>query len=301
LLENTLIKGIKMEPNRRAAKVQHQTQFFIQQLKRGNYRTAINFFLQNQATGLFPKGQKVISWLIETIGKNATLKFIICFATQPCFNCSKGLLKCDVCNGKGYYGDEMICESCLGLHMKPCNFCFGAGWCTIDFVPPGLRFAIFIERIKITEKKIKDLLVKKLPKVSNRNVSKTLKEYVRYFFELNKQISVLETTTGITKQLVKASTTEKHKKQLSEITRKCVRTALGLKRRLDQIARQIATLSKMEAEHHKPESKLYRFMTTRATSLRSQFLSSPPWADTYLEHALLNKAVAKPSPRKTKK
>jgi hypothetical protein len=111
----------------------------------------------------------------------------------------------------------MVCESCLGLTKTPCDFCGGSGWASIDCIPPGLRLAVFSVRLENAEKNIEGILETQLPNLSQEKATAVFNKCVDSLFELNRQIGVLESTVGITRNLIEVPVNLK--KQVSKITR----------------------------------------------------------------------------------
>jgi hypothetical protein len=281
---------------------------FLKMLRQGHSDEIVQLFLKDQAHNLFPKGGDTLKWLTNKIGKKATTKTVVAFARLVCFNCKDGLRSCENCNATGHFDYEMVCESCLGLTKAPCDFCGGTGWVSIDCIPLGLRMAVFGVHIENAEKQIINMLEKELPYLSNENVEvifdKCVRENVevifdkcvRLLFQLNRQISVLESTVGVTQNMIEVP--NNFKKQMSKITRKCVLIALKGEKRLGEIIKTMKETFKLQSEREEKGSKMQKFAAARTKFYTGLLDTRPPFAGTYLEHPFLNEAAKKLVPNK---
>ena len=228
----------------------------LKELAQGNADAAIRLFIKDQTLTLLPKGADLVTWLIKTIGKQDTKTLIHAFAHAPCLNCKKGLQKCESCHGVGNFKHEVVCDSCFGIGSEICSFCGGTGWATIDFVPPGLRFMVFADRLKIAMAKVKALLDNPLLLPQSDAALGTLAEYAQLLVDLNRQIAVLEGVASAPMQIVKSAHVPMPR--ISEIIRKSVVVALKAKMRLLEIVKAMAEAAKMEINSYDKESKAYQ-------------------------------------------
>jgi len=137
-------------------------QHIAKELNRDHWETAARLFLQGQAQGLFSVNGDMPKWLIHNFGNEVAKKLISAFIHLPCFNCKRGVVPCESCEGKGHSETETICEFCLGLGVATCDFCAGTGWATIDYVPTGLQAMVLSGRMKVAQKRIKSICSKLL-------------------------------------------------------------------------------------------------------------------------------------------
>ena len=212
----------------------------LRELEHGDAAAAIRLFIKEQTLVSFPKDADLSEWLFKTIGKENTKKLVTAFAHAPCLNCKKGLQPCEGCDGSGHFKHEMICEPCFGLGQTICNFCGGTGWATIDFVPAGLRFVVFVDRLKIAATKAKAILGE--PKKEGASIS--LAEYVKLLVDLNRQISILEGVISVPMQIVQSAHVPMPHN--SEIMRTSVSIAIKSQKKLTEIVRAMAVAAKTE-------------------------------------------------------
>jgi hypothetical protein len=251
----------------------------------------LGLFLKDQAQNVFPKDQHTLQWLTERIGRKATTRLVGVLADLPCFNCKDGSLGCDNCEDVGGFKIKLICESCLSLGRLPCDFCGGTGLASIDFLPVGLRLAVFAVRLENAEKQIEASLKGPIAQPSKEDAAGAFRDCIDLLFNLNRQISVLESSVGVTKDMIKVP--QDLKRQISKITRKAVRTAIKGEKRLGEIVETIAIVCKMQSENEEKGSEMQKLAIARA-NFYSSLLSSKPWfAGTYLEHLFLNEAAKK--------
>jgi len=262
---------------------------FQKALQQGHSDEIVQMFLESQARNLFPKGGDTLKWLTDNIGKKAVTKTVVAFASLACFDCKEGLRPCENCNGTGHFDYEMVCESCLGLASVPCDFCGSIGWASIDCIPVGLRLAVFGVRLESAEKQVESMFKKELLHLSEKNAVQVFKECVDLLFDLNKQISVLESTVGIARNMIEVPSNLKG--QMSKITRKCVIIAVKGEKKLEEIIETMIAACKLQSESEEKNSKIQKFAAARTKFYSSLFNSRPRFSSTYLEHPLLNEAA----------
>jgi hypothetical protein len=266
-------------------------QAVLTELEHRDADAAVRLFIKEQTLALLPKDAELLEWLIKTIGKGDTEKLITAFAHAPCLNCKKGLQRCESCDGIGNFKNEMICELCFGFGLTACNFCGGTGWATIDFVPAGLRFVVFVDRLKIAATRAKALFSIPLPTPEKEIASETLAKYAQMLLDLNRQIAILEGVISVPMQIVK--TTHVPMPPSTEIIRRSISVALKSKKRLAEIVRAMAVAAQMDAQNHDKESKAHQLSVKRADFYSSHIASVPPFSGSFLEHPLLNKVDTK--------
>ncbi len=282
-------KNVSNEPSR--LDTEQALESLLTALQRGRSDEIVQLFLEDQARNLFPKGGDTLKWLAGNIGKRATTKVIVAFARLACFDCKQGLRPCENCNGAGHFDYEMVCEPCLGLTAVPCGFCGGSGWASIDCIPPGLRLAAFGVRLESSEKQIERMLKVRLPRLSEGNAGGVFKESVNLLLGLNRQISVLESTVGVTRDMIDIPVNLK--RQVSEIGRKCALVAISGEKRLGEIIQTMIAACRLKGESEEKGSKMQKFAAARTEFYSSLFNAGPRFAGTYLEHPLLNEAARK--------
>ncbi len=262
---------------------------FLKSLQQGHNDEIVQLFLENQARNLFPKGGDTLKWLTDNIGKKGVTKTVVAFARLACFDCKEGLRPCENCHDAGHFGHEMVCESCLGLASIPCDFCGGTGWASIDCIPLGLRLAVFGVRLESAEKQVESILKKELLHLSEKNAVQVFKECIDLLSDLNRQISVLESTVGIARNMIEVPSNLKG--QMSKITRKCVIIAIKGEKKLGEIIETMIAACKLQSESEEKGSKMQKLAAARTKFYSSLFKSTPRFSGTYLEHPLLNEAT----------
>jgi hypothetical protein len=55
------------------------------------------------------------SWCFKTFGREETEHVVKALAAWSCPVCKKGFEQCDLCDGSGRSGPDMLCETCMGL------------------------------------------------------------------------------------------------------------------------------------------------------------------------------------------
>jgi len=274
-----------------APKTKQALESLLKELQRGNSHELLRLFAKDQACEIFPKGHDTLKWLTNNMGKKATSRFISALARLACFNCKGGFRKCENCDGAGHFDHEMVCESCLGLASVSCNFCGGTGLASVDFIPIGLRLAVFAVRLENAEKQIAALLKKPITSTIAEESARAFSDCVDAIFNLNKQISMLESAVGVAKDMIKFPRRLSH--QVSKITGKAVQFAIKGQKRLSETIAYMIGVCELQAKKEVKGTKTYKLAVARKKFYSSMLNSTPCFADTYLEHASLNEAAKK--------
>jgi hypothetical protein len=275
----------------RASKTKQAIESILKELQRGNSHELLRLFPKDQACEIFPKGHNTLKWLTSNMGKKNTAQFISALASIACFNCKEGLWTCENCDGAGHFEHEMVCESCLGLALISCNYCGGTGLASIDFIPIGLRLAVFAIRLENAEKQIAALLKKPVTSVSAKEPDRAFSDCVTSLLSLNRQISVLDSAVGVAKDMIKVPRHLSH--QVSKITSEAVRVAIKGQKRLSETVAYMIGVFEMQAKNGKKGTKMYKLTVARKQFYSSLLNSTPPFAGTYLEHTSLNEIAKK--------
>jgi hypothetical protein len=258
-------------------------------LQAGHSHEALELFLKDQACEIFPKGHDTLKWLNDNIGKKASTRLIGAFACLACFNCERGLRECENCDGAGHFDHDMVCESCLGLRSTSCDFCGGTGLASIDFIPIGLRLAVFAVRLENAEKHIADLFKEPITSSSTQDPDGAFGNCVDVLFNLNRQISVLESAVGVSTDLIEVP--DGLSKRVSRIKHKAVRVAINGEKGLAQTVARMVGACDLQARNAKEGTETGKLARARKKFYSSLLNSKPPFAGTYLEHISLNKAA----------
>ncbi|MBN2269551.1 MAG: hypothetical protein JXN61_02995 [Sedimentisphaerales bacterium] len=269
----------------------------LEALRSGDRDKVLRLFLKDQARNLFPENEHTLKWLVGTIGKAAATRLVVALATLPCFNCKSGLLECDNCNDGGRLENEFVCESCLGLGRIPCDFCGGTGLASVDFIPLGLRLAVFAVRIQNAEKRLLRLI--QLPMPSAQSAVRAFHKRADLLFALNREISVLETAVGVTRDYVNAP--RNLKGRITRIANEAVRIARKSEKRLTATVKAMLGASSLSIDSYPKGSNAHKLAVARTNFLGALLDSDPQFKGTYLEHKLLNETAEKLFSKKTRK
>jgi hypothetical protein len=260
-------------------------------LQGGHTQKALELFLKDQAHDIFPKGPDTLKWLTENVGNKAAKKLIGALARLACFNCERGLNKCENCNGTGHFDHEMVCESCLGLGSTSCDFCGGTGLTPIDFIPVGLRLGVFAIRLELPKKQIADLLRNPVVSSPAENPEGVFSSCADALLNLNRQISVLESATDVSADLIEVP--GGFSKRMTRVTQKALRAAIDGEMRLAETVACMAGSCELQARNSEEGVETRKLARARKKFYSSLFSSKPPLAMTYLEHMSLREAAKK--------
>ena len=272
-----------------AAEQKQALELILGALRKGDPDKVLRLFLREQAQNLFPDDRRTLEWLARTIGRRPTARLVSVLAASPCFNCEYGLVGCDNCEDAGHFDDEFICESCLGLGRLPCDFCGGTGLASIDFMPLGLRLAVFAIRVKNAEKQFERLL--QVPMPSAQCAVRAFNRRTDFLFALNRQISVLETTVGVVRNFVKVP--HSLKGRVTRIANEAVRISLRGENKLASTVEAMLGACRACTESNEKGSKAYKLAVARMKYFGSLLQMHPRFKGTYLEHPFLSEAAKK--------
>lgn len=207
---------------------------------------AIRLLTEAISQGLIPQRVPLGQWLTEAIGSRMAGRLVEGFATRPCFYCEHGHTLCQDCDGRGRNEDGRICGRCVGLGREFCEFCNGSGLLAIDTVPPDLRLAVVLARVRQVAKTLDALLRQPLPSVRNSAPREAASACAKLLFALNRNLGVLENAAVAvmgfsTAQSPLADTG-------ARITKTCVKAGVRLERRIRRILCRMAGIARRWAK-----------------------------------------------------
>jgi len=268
----------------------------VNELSRGHPEPAARFFLQGQVQGLFPTNGDIPKWLAQNLGNEVAKRLISAFIHLPCFNCNRGIVPCESCEGKGHTDTEIICDFCLGLGVATCDFCAGTGWATIDYVPAGLQSLVLAGRVKVAQKRINGICSKILFMPTPEQAFIRYKEYAELLVRLNRQISVLESVSQDIEQL--NGTHQRNDSKKLKIIHSCVSSATRGRQKTKEIIKAMSLLSKIQYENCSDKLDICKAAAAREELYKSVAGSSDGLSGTFLEHPFIEEVIKKIRPAK---
>jgi hypothetical protein len=157
---------------------------------------SVHLFCRGAALGVYKDDASLRTWLRENIGQEATRQLITLFAVSPCPFCRRGLEPCADCEAHGHFEYTEICESCLGLGVRRCDFCNGSGLNSIDAVPRGLRAPVGVERAGAAMHRIKAMTGRLATDPAEINPRDSLKEQTALILRLTGLVGTLVNELG---------------------------------------------------------------------------------------------------------
>jgi hypothetical protein len=264
-------------------------------LKRGRHAEATRHFKEAQACHVIPEDSQLNDWLNRNLGKRATVQLAKAFALTPCFNCKKGRESCQECSGRGHHAGTMICDACLGIGITRCDFCDGAAWVTINWVPSVFWAQVLTIRAKSAAERLKALFDQPMPEPSRRNWKSSLKKCSGALLAVNSLIGVLENTVTAARQVGERN--PEPNDRLSKLVESCVRASVKADRFVRDMLQRMAAAARFSVEAAGPKSEDGKLATNRAE--RYELLSvSEDYEGTFLEHPFLRDAVLESRRRK---
>lgn len=254
----------------------------------GDEEEIIRIFLKALEKNIFPDMRDLLPWCLNTFGPENTEFLVKALAAWTCPVCKQGLEHCDLCSGSGMAGPELVCETCLGFGVIPCQFCGGTGLSTLETIPAGLKIAVLGARIKIATKHIKAIQSKlKNPKRELESVNSEKKQGETLLI-LNKLLSLLESSLDEIRQM--GVIHAKDKIAVKKLSSKCSKDGILIKKLVKQVLERMINAEKHQiACHTKREVK--KIYESRLEFYKELIESTPVWPGTSLEHPILDSTI----------
>jgi len=230
--------------------------------------------------------------LKKNLGNEGFASLIEAFMKMACLNCRNGLCSCSECQGRGHDEFGMVCSSCLGLSVIPCDFCGGSGWAAIDFIPVELRMPVYVTRVDREERCIKKHLTEEHKTPETAVSEDVLKHLSRQLLDLNRHISVLEGVVGISRDILDVPSGHLH--ILPRLTRNAIKLATAGHRRLAGLVEQMIKTCQALSTEESVNVNTRELAKARSEFYKSLLASKPLFADTFLEHPMLLTVMKKP-------
>ncbi|KPK37722.1 MAG: hypothetical protein AMJ65_13930 [Phycisphaerae bacterium SG8_4] len=121
----------------------------------GDAEAIARHFLKAVQNHTIADSRDLLAWCFKTFGREDTEHVVKALTAWPCPVCKKGFEQCDLCDGSGRSGPDMLCETCMGLAVIHCRFCGGSGLSALESLPSGLRLTVVGTRAKLAAKRIR--------------------------------------------------------------------------------------------------------------------------------------------------
>lgn len=238
---------------------------------------------------LIPDLRDPLPWCCKVLGRENTEHAMKALATWPCPVCKKGFEQCDLCDGSGWSGPDMLCETCIGLGVVPCQFCGGSGLSTLESIPDTLKSTVIGIRVRMAAKHIKIFQGRINNSDRKSDTLESTKKPSETLLILNKLLSRLEDCIDETKQIKPVH--PRHRFLAAKISTECVKAGLGGKRLMAQVLQEMIMAQ---------ESRLKDSQTNESTRTRSKLCiefyqtlvnSDLRFRGTLLEHPILDRAI----------
>lgn len=161
---------------------------------------AVRFFNEASKHGLIPNDENLVTWLDRTLGHDYTERFISAYVNLSCFYCTRGVVPCEDCEGRGHGADRRLCPTCLALGLNRCDFCGGSGWFTINHIPRAFQLPVIARRIAAATKEAGTVLASVVPNVADFEPAQARKLAAKALIQSNRLLSVFENMMIATKQ-----------------------------------------------------------------------------------------------------
>jgi len=254
----------------------------------GDKEEIIRIFLKAMEKNIFPDMRDLLPWCLNKFGPENTEFLVKALAAWSCPICKKGLEHCDLCSGSGMAGPELVCETCLGFGVIPCQFCGGTGLSTLETIPTGLKIAVLGARIKIATKHIKTIQSKLKESNGELQAENSIKKHSETLLALNKLLSLLEASLDEIRLMeVKHTKDEIAVKKLSS---KCSKVGILTKKLVKQVLEMMINAEKHQMDRH-TKREVKNIYESRLEFYKELLESTPVWPGTSLEHPILDSAI----------
>jgi len=212
----------------------------------GDATAAARLFVKAHQHEAFQDHPDVLPWLMRKLGKRQAGKLVDGLSQLPCYNCAKGCVPCEDCQGEGRIGYQKICERCMGLGVVPCDFCAGSGLMGVEALPAGLQSVVAIERLKRSLKRIKKHLECPLPQAEQDDAGRGAEQCAKLLLALERRARVLRNMLTLAEQLARSD--RKARKTLDGPISSCGETVEATETRIRECLQQLATAAIHDAQ-----------------------------------------------------
>jgi len=257
-------------------------------LREGDATAAARLFTEAHQHEAFQDHPDVLRWLIRKLGKDQAGKLVDGLSHLPCYNCSKGYVSCEDCDGEGHLDYEKTCERCMGLGVVPCDFCAGSGLMGIEGLPLGLQSIVAIERLRRSLKRVKKHVECPLPQAEQDDAGRGAEECAKLLLALERRIRVLENMLALAGPLARSG--RKVRKTLDEPISSCGKTAVAAETRIRECLQQLTAAAIHDAQRA-AEGTPARQLAESKVTLYQKLLASEGLAGTGFDRAPLAATV----------
>ncbi len=259
-------------------------------LAAGRAADAVHQFMQALSHDTSLKHVDLGPLLAKSLGKARAAELVEAFAEHPCMVCRRGLMLCEECAGKGSFGEQRICDACIGLGAANCAFCAGSGWITYNYVPAGMRAAVVLARTKLALAEAREIIAAPAPNPRRGSSSLSRKELAQRILRVNRLLGAFNNALGVALHPpVPPVAVDSGLKKVKEV---CARASAGLERRLRELLLLIATNAAVEAQRAPQPAR------KKAAEARARFYAglarSADFTGTNLYHPYLQELRPRP-------
>jgi hypothetical protein len=239
----------------------------ILNLQASRLEKAADLFLKAQEKGVLPANRNIVKRLLDVLGEKTANRLITAFAFHPCQFCTKGRIRCEICEGSGHIEQRAVCERCFGFGVARCSFCNGSGWLALSDIPEGIRAPALVRRAEKTLKDAKSVLNVPIPQLSEDKPISTLKKCAALWVAMDRIMGVVENIVVTYQSSMVPSSG--YDQQLRDIIQLAVRAVAKLKQNIRKVVTVMQQSARMEAQVAPPGSARAKLAKNRAEFYRS--------------------------------
>lgn len=255
----------------------------------GDEEGIARLFVRAVQNHIIPDFKDLLPWCFKALGREYTEHVIKALAAWSCPVCKKGLEQCDLCDGSGWSGPDMLCEMCMGLGLIPCQFCGGSGLSTLESIPSGLRLTVVCTRARLTAKHVKTVKSKLNDPGREPDTTNSTRKPGETLLILNKLLSRLEGCLDEIKQTVPIH--PRHRFLAAKVLSECAKAGVMGKKLIRQILQEMIKAEESSMRAPQANEAIRALSRLRIDFYQELLESGLGWQGSPLEHPLLDRAI----------
>jgi len=255
----------------------------------GDQEETARLFVRAVENHIIPLSRDPLQWCFKTLGRDNTEHVLKALAAWSCPVCKKGFEQCDLCDGSGWSGPDMLCETCMGLGVVPCQFCGGSGLSNLESMPAGLRLTVLGIRGRLTAKHITVIQSKLNGRGPEPDAADLTVKPQETLLILSGLLSRLEGCLDEIKQM--GPIHRRHRFLLGKIKSDCANGGIFCKRLITQVLQDMIKAEESRMNDPQASETAQRLCRIRAEFYHEILDSELEWSGTWLQHPLLARAI----------
>lgn len=255
----------------------------------GDQEETARLFVRAVENHIIPLSIDPLQLCFKTLGRENTEHVLKALAAWSCPVCKKGFEHCDLCDGSGWSGPDMLCETCMGLGVIPCQFCGGSGLSSLESMPAGLRLTVLGIRARLTAKHITVVQGKLNGRSPESDAADSTGKPQETLLILSGLLSRFEGCLDEIKQM--GPIHRRHRFLLGKIASDCAKGGILGRRQIKQVLQDMIKAEESVMTTSQASEAMQKHCRIRAEFYHELLDSELEWAGTWLQHPLLDRAI----------